>query len=135
MKERPPRKFIVVLEDNQHPQVTFDGDYINKKELDLCIRALKKEQRLIIKKYRKDKIIADYELKKKGQVTDDARGTASTKSEGSGSKESRGTRSAEPAKATNATSTGRSSGTNPASISGLAGKVSGVTGVANPLGK
>ena len=133
---RPDRKFIVTLSDNQHPVVTFEGDYINKRELDLCIRALKKKQREIISKYRRAQIIAEHEAGKKGQVTDDTRGTEKAES---GRSSSEGTsaegRSAEPAKTTAAASVGRSAGPDTNILSGLAGKVPGVTGAANPSGK
>ncbi len=133
---RPTRKFIVSLSDNQHPIVTFEGDYINKRELDLCIRALKKKQREIIREYRKKKIITEHEASKKGQVTDDAGRTEKAES-GRGSSEGAGKegRSAEPAKTTTAESVGGDSSPDTKRVSGLAGKVPGVTGAANPSGK
>ena len=130
---RPTRKFIVSLSDNQHPIVTFEGDYINKRELDLCIRALKKKQREIIRTYRRTQIIAEHEAKKKGQVTDDARGTEDTKGTGSGSKEGTGsTGTVESAKAPDAGSAGRNVDASNNGVSGLAGKVPGAAGVATP---
>ncbi len=133
---RPTRKFIVSISDNQHPIVTFEGDYINKRELDLCIRALKKKQREIIRTYRRSQIIAEHEASKKGQVTDDARRTTETESGRSSSEgASKEGRSTEPAKAAVAASVGGSNSSNTNSVSGLAGKVPGVTGAANPSGK
>ncbi len=133
---RPTRKFIVLLSDNQHPIVTFEGDYINKRELDLCIRALKKKQREIIREYRKKKIIAEHEASKKGQVADD---TGRTEKAESGRSDSEGAgkegRSAEPAKVAVAASGGGGASPDTSGVSGLAGKVPGVTGAANPSGK
>ena len=133
---RPIRKFTVSLGDNQHPVVTFEGDYINKRELDLCVRALKRKQREIIREYRRKEIITKYESEKKGQVTDDTRGTKNTesdRSEAEGTGEGAG--SPEPAKTSDAGSTGGSISTSANSISGLTGKVPGAPGTASPGGK
>ncbi len=133
---RPTRKFTVSLSDNQHPVVTFEGDYINKRELDLCMRALKKKQREIIREYRRKEIIAKYELEKKGQVTDDTRGTESTES---GRNEAEGTREGaggtEPAKTPDAGSAGGSISTSANRVGGLAGKVPGAPGTASQSGE
>ena len=132
---RPTRKFIVSLSDNQHPIVTFEGDYINKRELDLCIRALKKKQREIIRTYRRTQIIAEHEAKKKGQVTDDARGTKETES-GRSSKEGAGsTSTVKPTKAPDAGSARRNADASNNGVSGLTGKVPGAAEVATPSGQ
>ncbi len=128
--DRVPREFTVSLSDNQHPIVTFEGDYINKRELDLCIRALKKKQREIIRNFRRAQIIADHEAKK-GKVTV-GNGTSETGEAGEGIEGATGKASGSgPAKEADAGSAGRDTSSSANSVSGSAGKVSVTTGAAN----
>lgn len=127
------KKFTVEIGDNQWPVVTFEGDYITKKELDLCQRALRKEQRKIIKAYRTRKIIAEHEAKK-GKVSNGKANSDTTKqSTGAQSKDAGTTnagKAAEGATGASKPSSGtaekgnvRSNGSNPSVANGPAGKV------------
>lgn len=47
------------------PIVSFEGDYMTKKELDFVLRAIKKKHKVIIREYRRNKIIEEFKLKEK----------------------------------------------------------------------
>ncbi len=79
------KKVTIVLQDSSPPQVTFDGDYVTKRELGLLMRAVKREHIRVVKDYRRKLIIEEYEKEKlKGQnyVGTKPSGTASTAATG-----------------------------------------------------
>jgi hypothetical protein len=44
--------------------VSFTGDYVRKRELDVVIRAIKREHKRVLRSYRKRQIIAEHEKSK-----------------------------------------------------------------------
>jgi hypothetical protein len=56
----PARRIVVELSNANFPQVTFEGDYVNKRELDLVERAIKRAHKEMIRKYREERIINAY---------------------------------------------------------------------------
>lgn len=129
------KKFTVELGDNQWPVVTFEGNYITKKELDLCERALRKEQRKIIKAFRKRKIIEEYNAKKDEVSNGEASSNDTEQSSGSKTEDAGTTSAGKAAAGAGNSSSGadekghvRSTGSSPGVASGSAGKVSSAVG-------
>jgi hypothetical protein len=84
-------KTITIVISNSFPKVTFDGDYITKRELDIIIRVLKKEHRIKIREYRKKAIIEQYKLEKeKEKGNNNGQGNASSSTSGTESKSESG---------------------------------------------
>jgi hypothetical protein len=54
----------VVLKDKGNPSVTFEGDYITKRELNLIMRSILSAHRQRIREYRKRTIIEEYNKQK-----------------------------------------------------------------------
>jgi len=53
-------KKLVIELDGSRINVTFDGEYINKKELDQVLRAIRRKHRETIRAYRKKRIIEEH---------------------------------------------------------------------------
>lgn len=61
------RKLIVDTSVKYDPKVTFIGEHLTKRELEVVIRAIKREHRRRINEFRKKRIIAIYEADKAKQ--------------------------------------------------------------------
>lgn len=72
------RTILISLEEAGFPKVVFEGDYVTKREMDIVIKAVKKEHRARIRDYRRQMIIEDY---KKGKV-ENGNGQSSSNSRG-----------------------------------------------------
>ncbi len=60
LPKKPAGKIEILLDNISSPVVTFKGDYITKRDLEIIIRALKRAHRNVIREYRKQRIIAEY---------------------------------------------------------------------------
>ena len=57
------RKITVCLLNTSYPSITFTGDYVTKRELDIVVRAIKKAHKEVIREYRRKRIIAEWKEK------------------------------------------------------------------------
>ena len=58
------KKVVIVIEDSGLVSVSFDGEYIRRRELDMAIRTLRKDHKAQLRDYRRQQIIKEYEASK-----------------------------------------------------------------------
>ena len=65
-------KSVLVTFDSKtgEVKVTFTGDYIQKRELEMIMKAMRKEHKLCIINYRRQRIIAEYEQAKASSLAE-----------------------------------------------------------------